>query len=144
MADFSIHMGTYFGPLTSLAFYTLMPTSMPTQIPGQMLSHTLLPITTPIQMPISMSIPGSILTYPDFAAPYDYTSIVTQTSHTSLFYHNGSSMQPSSGGVEDTRWEARMTPHSSAKEDDGDKSEEEDKNEHKHENQDQNEHKKED
>lgn len=42
--------------------------------------------------------------------------------------------------MEDTWWEARMTPHSSIEKSDGDEGEEEEEYEHKHENEDQDQH----
>ncbi|MBA0668198.1 hypothetical protein Goklo_001144, partial [Gossypium klotzschianum] len=110
VAGFSVSVGTYFGPPKPLAFYTLMST----QMSGQMLTHALSPMTTLMQMPMLMLMPWLM-------------SI-------------GSSTQPSAGGVEDTRWEARTTLHSSTLEGDG---EEEDEYEYEQEDEDQYQHREE-
>ncbi|MBA0777939.1 hypothetical protein Gotri_005886, partial [Gossypium trilobum] len=56
-----------------------------------------------------------------YATSNSYPLVVLQTPPTSLYYQGGLSLQPPSRRNEETRWEARMTPHSTTKEGDEDK-----------------------
>ncbi|MBA0818145.1 hypothetical protein Gohar_028128 [Gossypium harknessii] len=56
-----------------------------------------------------------------YATSNSYPSVVLQTPPTSLYYQGGLSLQPPFRRKEETRWEARMTPHSTTKEGDEDK-----------------------
>ncbi|MBA0839264.1 hypothetical protein Goarm_005013 [Gossypium armourianum] len=70
------------------------------------------PLTTPVPRYCAKSA---------YATSNSYPSVVLQTPPTSLYYQVGLSLQPPSRRKEETRWEARMTPHSTTKEGDEDK-----------------------
>ncbi|KAK5772533.1 hypothetical protein PVK06_048822 [Gossypium arboreum] len=86
-----------------------MSTQMSTHVP------TMMPSSMAVPMPISMS------KYLGFMTSYSYSPIVSQTPTAFLLYRGGSSVQPPSHGIEDTKWKDRA--HSSTVEDDGDKNE---------------------
>ncbi|KAH1098009.1 hypothetical protein J1N35_014930 [Gossypium stocksii] len=54
-----------------------------------------------------------------FVTSYSHSSIVLEIPTAPFFYQGGSMRQPPSHGVENTRWEARMAPHSNKEEGDG-------------------------
>ncbi|KAH1032283.1 hypothetical protein J1N35_044457 [Gossypium stocksii] len=61
-------------------------------------------VPTPILSSMLISMPESMPTYLGFVTSYNYSSIVLRTPTMSLFYRGGSSVRPSSHGVEDTQW----------------------------------------
>ncbi|MBA0747501.1 hypothetical protein Gogos_004412 [Gossypium gossypioides] len=111
------HYAPHYAPLQHLASTPSSPAYYAPML-------TLMPTLMSSSMPISML--ASMPTYPGFATSYDYLSIVSQTLTALLFYRGGSSSQPPSRRMKDTRWEARMTLYSSTEEMDEDEDEDED------------------
>ncbi|KAK5824724.1 hypothetical protein PVK06_019507 [Gossypium arboreum] len=87
---FTLHSAMYFTAPSSPTYYTLMSTLMPTQMP------------TSIQTYSSIIMIPKYYTQSGFTTSYGYSSIMSQTPITLLFYQGGSSPQPPSRRMEDT------------------------------------------